>query len=404
MRINLIVILVLISFLSFGQGNGLYRFQTENGKYGFMNKTGKIIIKPKYLEVQDFSEGLCFVSKELLNNDYKWICIDTLGVEVFDIKDCFPETSFKEGFARISDFDANWFIDHKGKNVFNKTFRDGHGKFSDGYALVSENKYGDKVFIDIHGNSPAQLPYKNASSFKNGLSTYYTKESGITLFDTSGTILMTNLESAEGLYDELIRVKKNGKCGFIDRKGNILIDFQYEEDRIRPMDKFLKLNTDSLDALPKAKSRNVGLFSNGLAKIQIDGLWGFINTKNELVIDPKFKKALSFSDGLAGVSIDGVLWGFIDTNGHFTIQPKYFNVDEFKNGVCGVRLEFQINEIGNDYLLDALINTKGEILYNNGMHCYMGFQGDLIQFYGGRDFSGGVYYLNKNGREVIPKE
>jgi len=393
-----------MSFLSFGQGNGLYKFQAENGNYGFMNKTGKIIIKPKYLAVQDFSEGLCFVSKELLKNDYKWICIDTLGIEVFDIKDCFPETPFSEGYARISDDETNWFINRNGENVFNKTFKDGNGKFSNGYALVSESKYGKNVFIDLHGNTPAQLPYKNASSFKNGLSTYYTKESGITLFDTSGTTIMNHLESAEGLYDELIKVKRNGKCGFIDRKGNIQIDFQYEEDRIRPIDKFLKLNTDSLDALPKAKYRNVGLFSNGLAKIQIDGLWGFINTKNEVVIEPKFKKALYFSDGLAGVSIDGVLWGFIDTNGNFTIQPKFFNVDVFKNGVCGVRLKYQLYEIGNDYLLDALINTKGEILYNNEMHCYSGFHGDLIRFYGGRDNSGGVYYIDKKGREVIPKK
>ncbi len=56
-----------------------------------------------------------------------------------------------------------------------------------------------------------------------------------------------------------------------------------------------------------------------------------------------------------------------------------------------------------DYI-DAIINERGEILNEIEMHCYMGFQGDLIEFYGGSHFTGGVHYLNAKGVLVIPKE
>lgn len=40
---------MLVPCISYGQGNGLYKFLSANGKYGFMDKTGKIKVKAEYL-------------------------------------------------------------------------------------------------------------------------------------------------------------------------------------------------------------------------------------------------------------------------------------------------------------------------------------------------------------------
>ena len=37
-----VIILLLFPFMALGQGNGLYEFIGKNGKYGFMDKTGKM--------------------------------------------------------------------------------------------------------------------------------------------------------------------------------------------------------------------------------------------------------------------------------------------------------------------------------------------------------------------------
>ena len=46
----------------------------QNGKWGFIDKTGKIIINPQFDEVDFFSEGLCAVK---IGN--KWGYIDKKG-------------------------------------------------------------------------------------------------------------------------------------------------------------------------------------------------------------------------------------------------------------------------------------------------------------------------------------
>ena len=43
-------------------------------------------------------------------------------------------------------------------------------------------------------------------------------------------------------------------------------------------------------------------------------MWGYINTKGEYVVEPKFDNANSFSDGIAWIKIDGKI-GYINTKG-----------------------------------------------------------------------------------------
>jgi hypothetical protein len=158
-----------------------------------------------------------------------------------------------------------------------------------------------------------------------------------------------------------------------------------------------------LDALPKATYRNVGFFYEGLASIQKDSLFGFIDSKNEIVIEPIFKEVRYFSEGLAGATTDGEKWGFINNEGIFVIEPQYFYVDAFQNGICGVLLT-DAPLFMNDYYLNSIINKNGEILITIEMHSYRGFEGDLIKFHDGFDFRGKIHYLDKNGNQVIPKE
>lgn len=43
-------------------------------------------------------------------------------------------------------------------------------------------------------------------------------------------------------------------------------------------------------------------FSGGYAAVKVDGLWGYINTKGEFIIEPQYSQALDFSDGFACVT------------------------------------------------------------------------------------------------------
>ena len=65
------------------------------------------------------------------------------------------------------------------------------------------------------------------------------------------------------------------------------------------------------------KYRNVRSFSEGLAPVQAQGgRWGFINERQEWVIQPRFDDAQEFRGGKAAVRQSGK-WGFINKRGEW---------------------------------------------------------------------------------------
>ena len=112
--------------------------------------------------------------------------------------------------------------------------------------------------------------------------------------------------------DELTAVKKDGKWGFVDTKGNVVIEskFDYAYD-----------------------------FEDGCALVKLDGKFGYIDTKGNFVIEPKFDDAYNFSDGLAQVELDGK-WGFIDTKGNFVIEPKFDYAVPFKYNLNSTKVNY----------------------------------------------------------------
>ena len=65
------------------------------------------------------------------------------------------------------------------------------------------------------------------------------------------------------ISNKLFTSKKDGKYGFVDTKGNVVVDYIYDE----------------------AQEAN----KYGYAPIKKDGLWGAINSEGEIIIDPHYK-------------------------------------------------------------------------------------------------------------------
>ncbi len=90
---------------------------------------------------------------------------------------------------------------------------------------------------------------------------------------------------------------------------------------------------------------DIGIMTNGLAYAKqlnqinnnYNGLYGFINYVGDFIIEPQYKAAMPFSDGLAAVqNTDSLLWGFISKTGELVIQFDYDKVYPFSEGVAVV--------------------------------------------------------------------
>lgn len=107
--------------------------------------------------------------------------------------------------------------------------------------------------------------------------------------------------------------------------------------------------------------------SNGLLAVKLDGKWGFINRKDEVVIPFQFDDVHRFSEGLAFARVDKK-WGWIDTSGNWVVQPTFDDVlyRGFSEGLAAVGTPTQKKyvDINGNVAIDLDI-SDGE-RFNNG--------------------------------------
>jgi hypothetical protein len=91
--------------------------------------------------------------------------------------------------------------------------------------------------------------------------------------------------------------------------------------------------------------------ANGLARVWVNGKWGYINEKGEEVIKPRFDEAWLFAaNGLAPVKVNGK-WGYINEKGKEVIKPRFDLVWSFAaNGLALVLVNGKV----------GYLNEKGE--------------------------------------------
>lgn len=104
-----------------------------------------------------------------------------------------------------------------------------------------------------------------------------------------------------------------------------------EQQRLNEEAKQRKAEIDELKMRTKGRK-----FYYGLAKYKDGNLWGHINNKGEIVIQPQWIYAADFYDGLAAVQTAEGKWGYIDTSGNYQIYPRFSCVVYFSEGLAAV--------------------------------------------------------------------
>ncbi len=136
----------------------------KNDKWGFIDRTGKIVIPLQFNGANDFHEGLALVTA-----NGKKLFVDTFGHVVIrpqfdtgkddnsaDLRICAP---FSEGVAAIHNCDQTFFIDKTGKTVISGNFKYA-SSFSGGLAGVetmTENGLLES-YIDKTGKTVWEAP------------------------------------------------------------------------------------------------------------------------------------------------------------------------------------------------------------------------------------------------------
>ncbi len=149
----------------------------------------------------------------------------------------------------------------------------------------------------------------------------------------------------------LALVYKDKKYGYIDKEGNIVVDFLYTKGDSFTDDGFASVTKDGkqitlykindeineYDFKVERSSITLKEFNDGLALVCKDGKYGFINKKGEIVVDFQYSRARAFSNERAWVKDENDNEFFIDTTGKKVIELKeLYCIQDFYDGIVAV--------------------------------------------------------------------
>ena len=303
--------------------HALYPVKSK-GKWGFMNRNLEVVIVPQYDDATDFTGGIATVSKYQGEN-VKYGYIDSTGTLIIEM--LYDQAGhFSEGKACVKKDNAYGYIDKNGRVVIPFQFEEA-SHFSNGFAAVKKD--GFVGFINAAGEvviKPQFTVNVSHAYFNEGLAPVFGIDEKTGFIDTTGNWAIENKFYAASNFKEgkawalLQKVDPDAehgftiKGGYLNPDGSWAVEPQYDfgweftegyavvwsrsEDKMQKIWKLIDHQGNVvLDNLPY---RTVGSLHYGVIPIQDEDMnWGFMNTKGEVVIHPKYSGINHFKNGLA---------------------------------------------------------------------------------------------------------
>ncbi|MDQ3108513.1 MAG: WG repeat-containing protein [Bacteroidota bacterium] len=196
-----------------------YAAVKQNGKWGFVNRSMKIVVLCAYDTVRDFENGYAAV-REKHNGAWMFVNEKAKSLSIYGEN----AGDFENEVVRVKVNNKWMLFDTKGKA--RTTGYDTIAPFSGGLAMVRLNAaYG---FINEQGTLAIPLEYSGARSFMNG-SCAVNQNGKWGFLDKKGNVkIPVQYECAGYFSGNLFSVKQNGKWGFADAQNTIQIACLYD--------------------------------------------------------------------------------------------------------------------------------------------------------------------------------
>jgi hypothetical protein len=196
-------------------------------KWGYIDKSGKVVINPQFEDAADFEEGLAAIStkKDKDSKETNWGYIDTEGKIVINPQ--FSKAySFREGKALVSDGKKFGYIDTKGLYAINPQFDEAKW-FSDGIAAIKQGESWG--FINSEGKIIINPQFEKATSFRKGLAAVRSGKDNWGYIDKDGKYVVNpQFKDASRFHsDDITPVLSGDKIGFIDKAGKFVVNPQF---------------------------------------------------------------------------------------------------------------------------------------------------------------------------------
>lgn len=205
-----------------------------------------------------------------------------------------------------------------------------------------------------------------------------------------------SLESCDVFADGLLAVREDDEWGYVNNKGDVVIDFQFDgagafingtamvviEDKFQLINKKGQLLLDeAVDDMTRDLSQKMiiyeadgnfsfmteggrlidntsfdgytELFGQNLLAVKVGTKWGYANTRGDLKIDAQYDSARMFTEGLAVVKQNDK-YGYINDRNHIIIDIEFASAQPFDSSERAI-----VTTADGTY---QLIDKKGEVI------------------------------------------
>ena len=264
---------------------------------------------------------------------------------------------------------------------------------------AKKDKHGNRLYLD--GKNGNNVEIINIANIKKGNYKYYVSDYTNSLKKNYSAKDMAGLNIRVEVYDN------NGLAAVYiipyNPNGVIWEVFEIKNGRVVPIQNTYKnvkgkkwwIEKKEVGKKKKYKTGDVVIplkydravfFSEGLAGVELNGKCGCISKSDKEVVPLKYDCLVFFREGLARVELNGK-WGFVDKSGKEVVPPKYDKVGFFYEGLASVNLNGKwgyINKSGKE-VVPPKYDTVGS--FHEGLASV--------------NLNGKYGFIDKSGKEVV---
>lgn len=263
-----------------------YVVKNDSSKYGLINYNKKQILECKYSDISHVTGSNIYIVKE----DDKIEAVNNKGEVI--LTDSFDKVESIENSDLVIKKDNKFgLIDSTGKELIAPEYQDLKYAFDDNYIAKKDDKYG---IISKDATEKVQFKYDKITYLsEEGFFRAENSDGKSDLIDMNLNVKATGIVSEISATNGFIKLRTNGEYKYYN--------FKLEEKTIQ-------------DLYP----------ANTLFISKKNGKYGFVNKQGQVIVDYKYDDATEQNSyGYAAVKKDGK-WGTIDIDGNEVVSPKYY--------------------------------------------------------------------------------
>lgn len=227
----------------------IFTFRSEDYKFGLVSKAGKVVVSPKFKQV-DQEDGCLTIKGSKKDIFYNLCAEEAKAVEVSRDEYFRIAKFFHDGLLRVSKQSKTGYLNYDGELVIPCQYYS-ENDFSDGRCLVQMEYKGKCGFIDTEGKLVVPFKYDDAKDFHGGFASVCVdglwgiidKEGNEVIapkFKYIDNYLRVYSSSSGGgntstgikIYEGIFFAKNNDKYGIVDAKGNEILPCTYDEFKV----------------------------------------------------------------------------------------------------------------------------------------------------------------------------